>query len=62
MQTFIQRVRELHQPVHENAQGYDEHGNYTYINPGCSECGTFGEFTVPWPCPTIRLLDGEEVS
>lgn len=52
----------LHQPYPEGGQGYDEKGNYTYIEPCCQVCGTADEFAVRWPCGTARALgvDGGE--
>ena len=40
------------------SQGYtdDAPGGYGYIDHCCTECGSFGEFGEPWPCPTVRAL------
>lgn len=56
LRASIQRVRDLHRPV--TGLGYREDGSYGDIDPACSTCGTDDEYAVPWPCPTIRALDG----
>lgn len=61
MQNAIRQVRALHEPIVEGGQGYDEGGNYTYIQPCCTTCGTSDEYAVQWPCATIRALNGEEI-
>ena len=40
------------------SQGYtdDTPGGYGYIDHCCTECGSFGEYGKPWPCPTVRAL------
>ncbi|QVQ51316.1 hypothetical protein J4H86_21240 [Spiractinospora alimapuensis] len=54
----LDRVRDLHRPV--PGQGYLPDGGYGDIAPSCSSCGTPGEYAVPWPCPTIRVVDGKD--
>jgi hypothetical protein len=54
------RVMELHQPVPEAWQGYDDTGNYGYIETPCGACGT-DEYAVPWPCATYCAAAGEEL-
>jgi len=45
----VERVLALHCEV----EGDDSDGSYA-VTSVCSECGQ------PWPCPTRRLLNGEE--
>jgi len=54
------RVESLHQPVPEAWQGYNDHGDYGYIETPCGACGT-DEYAVPWPCATYRAAAGEEL-
>jgi hypothetical protein len=49
-------IRTLHRPV--DGQGLDDAGEYVDINPACSACGTADEWATPWPCGTIRAIDG----
>ena len=37
----------------------DEHepsGNYVYRDDGTPACGTCGDYTVEWPCDTLKLF------
>jgi len=54
----IARARDLHQPVADRT-GWRPDGTYDDINPACSSCGSADD-AVPYPCPTIRALDGEQ--
>jgi hypothetical protein len=48
----VQRVRELHHPIEVKT----ENGEGIY----CSACWClFCEFPSPYPCPTIKALEGE---
>ena len=38
------------------SQGYMPDGSYGDHPHACLTCGTFGEYAVPWPCPTLQLL------
>lgn len=40
------QIAALHQPA----------GRYVYRDDGTEACGTCGDYTVEWPCPTLRLL------
>lgn len=54
--------REAVLALHQNAgrsQGYKENGSYGYIDACCGTCGEFGEYGVPYPCPTARALGVE---
>ena len=37
-------------------QGYLGVGGYGWVEHCCNVCGAFGEYSVPWPCDTVRLL------
>ncbi|MGW2371738.1 hypothetical protein [Kitasatospora sp. NPDC001683] len=52
----IAAVRELHQPDGRQL-GTRNDGAYGLVDPACAACGAEGMAT-PWPCPTIRALDG----
>ena len=54
----IDAVRKIHHPVPEGGQGWLEDGSYGTIKPACMACGTYDEYAEPWPCATIRVLDG----
>ena len=51
----VEAIRALHYDAGAS-QGYGKDG-YGVIDHCCNECGTFGEYGVEWPCPTIRALD-----
>jgi hypothetical protein len=36
--------------------GYLDYSGEVMYTPACVQCGTAGEFDVPWPCETLRLL------
>lgn len=48
------RIIDLHSDG-GSSQGYTESG-YDVMQHACETCGSFGEYGVPWPCPTLRLL------
>ena len=45
------------------SQGYTDDGHYGTMPHCCTTCGEFGEYGVPWPCPTVtaitQALEGE---
>ena len=57
LQEAVQRVRELH-----NSTGYK---GYSHLKSEtglwCAACdeSSMGEYGMPWPCPTIKALDGD---
>lgn len=40
------------------SQGYFNNEPYGERDHYCSECGSFGEYGVEWPCPTVKALAG----
>ncbi len=58
--TITADLRAIHQDGGES-QGYDmtRGGEYGDLPHCCTECGTFGEYGIPWPCPTLRALGVE---
>ena len=50
----LQEVLDLHRDGGPS-QGYVNDG-YGYLDHACTECGTFGEYGVEWPCETYRLV------
>jgi hypothetical protein len=36
--------------------GYLPDGGYGMLQHACTDCGTHGEWGIPWPCLTLRLL------
>ena len=56
----VERVRELHKSSGDaETQGYTGLG-YGYISPYCMGEVASDEYGVPWPCETIRAIDGAE--
>ena len=55
----IERVRALHSP--NGSKGYSHLKSETGL--WCAACdeSSMGEYGMPYPCPTIRALDGEEL-
>lgn len=51
----LRAVLELHVSDGES-QGYTPDG-YRVIPSACSQCGTPGEYGVPWPCATVRAIE-----
>jgi hypothetical protein len=54
--TQVERVRELHTPI---LYGFSTKYNCSHCR---SECVDYSSDTpyVPYPCPTIQVLDGEQ--
>lgn len=60
-QARLDKVRALHQRCDDGEQGYRPDGSYGTVAPCCKTCGSYGEYTEPWPCATARALGlGEE--
>ena len=56
----VERVRALHKSSGDaETQGYTGR-EYGYISPYCMGEVASDEYGVPWPCPTIRAIDGAE--
>lgn len=56
----VERVRALHKSSGDaETQGYTGLG-YGYISPYCMGEVASDEYGVPWPCETIRAIDGAE--
>lgn len=58
----IGRIREIHQPDPSPRSGWnsdDGPSEYGTIERACRECGAT-DMAVPWPCPTIRAIDGSD--
>ena len=56
----VERVRELHKSSGDaETQGYTGR-EYGYISPYCMGEVASDEYGVPWPCETIRAIDGAE--
>lgn len=56
----VERVRELHKSSGDaETQGYTCR-EYGYISPYCMGEVASDEYGVPWPCETIRAIDGGE--
>ena len=56
----VERVRALHKSSGDaETQGYAGLG-YGYISPYCMGEVASDEYGVPWPCETIRAIDGGE--
>ena len=51
----LEAVLEIHQDGGES-QGYLDDGSYGDIPHCCTECGSLGEYGVPWPCPTVTAI------
>ncbi|WIY84312.1 hypothetical protein [Propionimicrobium sp. PCR01-08-3] len=51
----LRAVLELHVSDGES-QGYTPDG-YRVIPSACSQCGTPGEYGIPWPCATVRAIE-----
>lgn len=54
LDTFEEVLR-IHQDGGES-QGYLDDGNYGDIPHCCTECGSLGEYGVPYPCPTVTAI------
>ena len=51
----LRAVLEVHQDGGES-QGYLDDGSYGDIPHCCTECGSLGEYGVPWPCATVTAI------
>ena len=55
MAAALRAVLEIHQDGGES-QGYLDDGSYGFIPHCCMECGSLGEYGVPYPCPTVETI------
>lgn len=55
MAAALRAVLEIHQDGGES-QGYLDDGSYGDIPHCCTECGSLGEYGVPWPCATVTAI------
>ena len=55
MAAALRAVLEVHQDGGES-QGYLDDGSYGDIPHCCTECGSLGEYGVPWPCATVTAI------
>ena len=55
MAAALRAVLEIHQDGGES-QGYLDDGHYGDIPHCCTECGSLGEYGVPWPCATVTAI------
>lgn len=56
---IIAKLRELHQPDGRKMYSHAKSEQW------CGQCGAEGgegEYGCPWPCSTIRVINGEELS
>ena len=51
----LEAVLELHKDGGES-QGYLDDGSYGDMPHCCTECGSLGEYGVPYPCPTVEAI------
>ena len=51
----LRAVLEIHQDGGES-QGYTDTGTYDFMPHCCTECGSLGEYGVPYPCPTVAAI------
>ena len=51
----LEAVLELHKDGGES-QGYLDDGSYGDMPHCCTECGSLGEYGVPYPCPTVTAI------
>lgn len=51
----LEAVLEIHQDGGES-QGYTDTGTYDFMPHCCTECGSLGEYGVPYPCPTVTAI------
>jgi len=62
-ESAIQRVRELHKPYEDTNQHYVKDSVLHGVTIWCLECSVeqgMEEYLTPYPCPTIKALDGEQ--
>ena len=55
MAAALRAVLEIHQDGGES-QGYLDDGSYGDMPHCCTECGSLGEYGVPFPCPTVAAI------
>ena len=55
MAAALRAVLETHQDGGES-QGYLDDGSYGDLPNCCTECGSLGEYGVPYPCPTVEAI------
>ena len=55
MAAALRAVLEIHQDGGES-QGYLDDGSYGDMPNCCTECGSFGEYGVPYPCRTVAAI------
>ena len=55
MAAALRAVLEIHQDGGES-QGYTDTGTYDFMPHCCTECGSLGEYGVPWPCATVTAI------
>ena len=55
MAAALRAVLEIHQDGGES-QGYTDTGTYDFMPHCCTECGSLGEYGVPYPCPTVETI------
>lgn len=55
MAAALRAVLEIHQDGGES-QGYTDTGTYDFMPHCCTECGSLGEYGVPYPCPTVTAI------
>ena len=53
----LEKVLRVHRDGGES-QGYDmaHGGDYRTMPHCCTECGSLGEYGVPWPCDTVEAI------
>ena len=51
----LEAVLKVHRDGGES-QGYLDNGHYGVIDHCCTECGSYGEYGTPWPCPTVTAI------
>jgi len=59
----VARIRQIHQPDPNPRSGWNADDSapseYGTIERACRECGAT-DMAVPWPCPTLRALGGDD--
>ena len=55
MAAALRAVLAIHQDGGES-QGYLDDGSYRDLPNCCTECGSLGEYGVPFPCPTVTAI------
>ena len=55
MAAALRAVLEIHQDGGES-QGYTDTGTYDFMPHCCTECGSLGEYGVPYPCRTVAAI------